>query len=137
MLNIYMLLLVALVSIVSFLKSSWAHSSFISGFMISFQILYVFSTIGMFAIAMQCCWKKVSATQFTLYMTISNIGRIAGAALIGPITEKFSWQYTLFAFVIMIAWAWTILQFIYISRHVKSVKKIEAAELQSFSPALP
>ena len=137
MLNIYILLLITLLSIFSFSKSAWTNSWFISGFMICFQILYVFTNIGMFAIAMQCCWKKVSATQFTLYMTISNIGRLAGAALIGPVTSKFSWQYTLFAFVILIASAWIILQFIYISRHVKSVNKIEAAELPSFSPALP
>ncbi|MEO7523315.1 MAG: MFS transporter, partial [Ferruginibacter sp.] len=100
MLNIYFFLMISLVSSLVFLKIYWVHSWFISGFMIIYQILYVFCTIGIFATAMQCCWKKVSATQFTLYMTIGNLGRIFGAKLIGPITANFSWGYTLLAFAV-------------------------------------
>ncbi len=130
MLNIYFFLLITVISLLAFLKNYWGNHWFISGFMVLYQILYVFSTIGIFATAMQCCWKKVSATQFTLYMTISNIGRIVGAKSVGPIKHSFNWQYTLFAFAMMIALAWLILQFTFLHRQVSRVQEIDEAELK-------
>jgi PAT family beta-lactamase induction signal transducer AmpG len=103
---------------------------FISMFMITFQVLYVFSLIGIFATAMQCCWKKVSATQFTLYMTISNMGRITGAKLIGPIKAQFDWQYSIFACVVMMTIAWGLMQLIYLSRQAERLHELEAIEKQ-------
>lgn len=130
MINIYFFLLITVISLLAFLKNYWVNSWFISGFMIIYQILYVFTTIGIFATAMQCCWKKVSATQFTLYMTISNIGRIVGAKSIGAIKESFNWQYTLFAFAMMIALAWLILQFTFLHKQVCKIKELDDAELK-------
>jgi PAT family beta-lactamase induction signal transducer AmpG len=129
MLNIYFLLLILLTSGLAFLKMYWADAWFISAFMIIYQILYVFTCIGLFSTAMECCWKKVSATQFTLYMTIGNIGRIAGAKLIGPAKQQFSWEYTLFAFSIIIAIAWLIIQFIHIHQQVKSIHDLENKDI--------
>ena len=87
--------------------------------------MYTFACIGIFAMAMQCCWKKVSASQFTLYMTIGNLGRIALAALIGPITSNFNWQVALMAFAAMIALAWFLLQFLNINKQVERVVQLE------------
>lgn len=131
MLNIYFFSMVASTILLIFLKSLWVNTSFIYGFMVLYNIMNVFATIGIFAIAMQCCWKKVSASQFTLYMTISNIGRIALAALIGPIRAHFSWEVTLFAFAIFILLAWTILQFLNIDQHVKSIDHLEKKDIES------
>ena len=121
MMNIYFFCMVASTVILAFIKSYWVNATFIYSFMVLFNIMNVFASIGVFAIAMQCCWKKVSASQFTLYMTISNVGRIALAALIGPIRANFSWEITLFAFAIMIALAWLLLQFLNINKQVKGV----------------
>jgi len=125
MLNIYFFMLITFTVGLAFLKMYWINTWFISGFMIVYKVLYVFATIGILATAMQCCWKKVSASQFTLYMTISNLGRIAGAALIGPIKDHFSWQYTLLSFGIMIALAWVVIQFLNITRQMKRVAELE------------
>ena len=95
-----------------------------------YNVLYTFSCIGIFAIAMQCCWKKVSASQFTLYMTIANLGRIAIAALIGPIKANFNWQITLFAFAVMIALAWLLLQFLNINKQVERVVDLDNNDVQ-------
>ena len=130
MLNIYFFLLVSLITSLAFCKMYWVNTWFISGFMIIYQILYVFATIGVFAIAMQCCWKKISATQFTLYMTISNIGRIIGAKSIGPVKNLLSWEYTLFLFALMIAVAWIVIQFIHLDQQVKRVADLENKEYQ-------
>jgi len=136
MLNVYFFLLILLTTSLAFLKMYWPNTWFISSFMIGYQVLYVFSSIGIFATAMECCWKKVSATQFTLYMTIANLGRIAGAKLIGPVKNQLSWEYTIFLFSIMIAVAWGIIQFMHIRQHVKRVEDLEQKDAISQKPAL-
>jgi MFS transporter, PAT family, beta-lactamase induction signal transducer AmpG len=125
MLNIYFFLLIALTAGFAFLKMYWGNKWFISSFMITYQILYVFTSIGVFATAMQCCWKKVSATQFTLYMTISNVGRIVGAKSIEPIKAHSAWEYTLLAFAGMIALAWIIIRLLHINKQVERVVELE------------
>ncbi|MBL0105421.1 MAG: MFS transporter [Bacteroidetes bacterium] len=129
MMSVYFILMILLTASFAYMKASWANTSFIYTFMITYNVLDTFATIGIFAISMQCCWKKVSASQFTLYMTISNLGRIALAALIGPIKENFSWQFTLFAFAIMITVVLILLQFLNINKHVERVDDLERRDL--------
>ena len=93
------------------------------------NVLYTFACIGTFAIAMQCCWKKVSASQFTLFMTIANMGQMIFAASISPIRENFSWQISLFAFAIFIALAWFVLQFLNIDKQMEKVAELENKDL--------
>lgn len=131
MLNIYFFLLIALFSFVSFLPSYWANRWFISGFMIAFQILYVFTTIGIFATGMQCCWKKVSASQFTLFMTISNIGRIVGAALLPAVKNRLTWEYTILAFGVMIALAWMGIRFLDIQTQTNRIADLENRDVDN------
>lgn len=128
MMNIYFITLALLTTAFAFSKSYWGNPGFIYGFMITYNIVYTFACIGIFAMAMQCCWKKVSASQFTLYMTLANLGRIALAALIGPITNNFSWDIALLSFAIMIAAAWLLLQFLNINKQVEGVVKLEKKE---------
>jgi len=125
MLNIYLFLLFALSSGFVFLNSHWHNRLLIIGFLIIYQMLYVFCMIGIFAIAMQCCWKKVSASQFTLFMTISNIGRLVGAALIVPIKASFSWEYTVLSFSILIIIMWIALQFLNINKQVARIQELD------------
>ena len=130
MMNIYFFGMVLFTSILAFSKIYWTDNSFIYTFMTLYNIVYTFACIGIFAIAMQCCWKKVSASQFTLYMTISNLGRIALAALIGPITSNFNWQVALMAFAFMIALAWLILQFLNVDKQIEKVAVLEKIDVE-------
>jgi PAT family beta-lactamase induction signal transducer AmpG len=125
MLNIYFLSMVLFMAILTFSKTYWSDRSFIYAFMIAYNAVYTFSCIGIFAIAMQCCWKKVSASQFTLYMTIANLGQMAFAALIGPIKANFNWQVSLFAAAVFIAMAWLLLQFLNIDKQMEKVVALE------------
>lgn len=136
MLNIYFFGMVVITAGLAFLKTYWTSTAFIYSYMIIYNVLYTFSCIGVFAIAMQCCWKKVSASQFTLYMTVANLGRIALAALIGPIKEYFSWEITLFAFAVMIAFAWFLLQFLNIKKQVEGVAVLENKDIEKHERAL-
>ena len=131
MMNIYFFSSIFSATVLAFSKAYWNDRSFIYAFMMVYNVLYTFSCIGIFAIAMQCCWKKVSASQFTLYMTLSNLGRMAFIALIGPIKENFSWQFTLFAFAVMLAIAWLLLQFLNIDKQVEAVATLEKMDLKN------
>ena len=137
MLNSYFFLLIVLSAGFVFMKSFWVNHWFISIYMIVHQVLYVFTCIGIFSTAMECCWKKVSATQFTLYMTIGNLGRIAGAKMIGPVKSHFSWEYTLLGFSILIASVWVIIQFIRIQVHVKRVSELEEMDAVGRMTGIP
>ncbi len=131
MMNIYFFGMVLFTTVLAFSKTYWADTSFIYAFMMLYNIVYTFACIGIFAIAMQCCWKKVSASQFTLYMTIGNLGRMALAALIGPITSNFSWQMALLAFAVMIALAWLLLQFLNINKQAARVVDLENSDTEN------
>ena len=49
----------------------------------------------MFAASMKLCWQVVAATQFTLFMALSNMGRAVGSGLVGTFKEMMSWDYVL------------------------------------------
>ena len=125
MMSLYFLGMILITAALSYFKMYWVNTTFIFSFMIIYNMLYTFACIGIFAIAMQCCWKKVSASQFTLYMTIANLGRIALAALIGPIKANFNWQMALFAFAVMIILALVLLQFLNVNKQAQRVVDLE------------
>lgn len=128
MMNIYYLLIIISNVALAFFSGFWASNKFIYAYMILYNILFTFSCIGIFAIAMNCCWKKVSASQFTLYMTLSNLGRLALAALIGPIKDHFSWQITLIAFAVMMGVAWLLFQFVNLKQQHEQIEALEKRE---------
>ncbi|MBK8242052.1 MAG: MFS transporter [Saprospiraceae bacterium] len=125
MLNVYFFILIMLTTVFPFLNMYWKNYWVISSFMVIYQILYVFTSIGLFACAMEFCWKKISASQFTLYMTIANLGRIVGAKLLGPLKNLLSWEYTICSFGVMLALAWIIMPLIKINIHVKKIEELE------------
>lgn len=125
MLNFYFLSSIFLIIVLVLSKTYWDNRNFIFAFMIVQNVLYTFVCIGIFAISMQCCWKKVSASQFTLFMTIANIGSMTFVALIGPFREIFNWQISLFAFGIFIALALVVLQFLNIDQQIERLTELE------------
>jgi MFS transporter, PAT family, beta-lactamase induction signal transducer AmpG len=130
MLNIYFLSIIFTIAVLAFSKSYWSDRSFIYAFMIAYNALYTFACIGIFAIAMQCCWKKVSASQFTLYMTIANLGQMAFAALIGPIKANFNWNISIFSTAVFIGLALLLLQFVNIDKQIEKVVDLENRDLE-------
>ncbi len=131
MMNIYFLGVIICVAMLSFMKSYWTDRNFIYAFMIVQNTFYTFSSIAIFAIAMQCCWKKVSASQFTLFMTIGNLGQMGFAAMIGPIRSSFNWQISLFAGAFFIFLAWAILQLLNIDKQIEKVAALESREVEN------
>jgi MFS transporter, PAT family, beta-lactamase induction signal transducer AmpG len=115
----------------------WLNPWFIKGYLVAYQVFYVFACIGIFSIAMECCWKKISASQFTLYMTLSNLGRIVGAKLVGPLQIHLGWEFSLLSFAIMIGLAWLLLQFLNIKHHLNQVAALENSRTEIQTSAIP
>jgi MFS transporter, PAT family, beta-lactamase induction signal transducer AmpG len=125
MISIYFFLIIVLVLSLNFFTSYWRNSTMLHGFIITYRMLNAFAKIGVFAIAMQCCSKNISASQFTIYMTMGAMGSIAGAFLIGPIKENFNWNITFMFFVVFLAISWLILLLLNIDRHVEKIAALE------------
>jgi len=64
-------------------QANWTSPVFIRGFAIGFLSLNYFITVALVAAAMRLCSVKVAATQFTLYMAISNLGISFGGGILG------------------------------------------------------
>ena len=130
MIGIYFLLIMLLVISLITLKMYWAATPFIYGFIIVYRWLNAFAKIGVYAIAMQCCSRKISASHFTFYMTIGAFGSMIGATLIGPIKDNFSWEITFFSFVGMLALAWATMHFLNIGQQLEQIAELEAKETE-------
>jgi len=130
MIGIYFLLIMLITSTLILSKTLWANSTFIYGFIITYRWLNAFAKIGVYAIAMQCCSKKVSASQFTFYMTLGSLGSMAGATLIGPMKENFSWDITFFLFVILLAFAWLIMYVLDITKLTNQIEGFEQKQME-------
>lgn len=101
MLNLFLWIAIALIITLILGKQFWKVPYFVPGFIISYYILYTFQLIAIFSIAMELCWKRISATQFTLYMAISNLGRATGAGFLGEIKHFFStWEFVIAVYAV-------------------------------------
>lgn len=132
MISVYLSFLIILVSAMSFFKDLWQNELFVAGFIIGFYVLLTFTTIAIFASAMQLCWKRVSATQFTLYMAISNLGLAAGAALLGPLKDLFvNWEYVILCYIVFAGVMLVLIRFINFEKHQQRVDELEINYLES------
>ncbi len=96
-----------------------------------YYVIYVFISIASFAIGMELCWCRVSATQFTLYMAIANMGRALGASLLGPLKDSFGWQYAILAVGVLALASLFFIVLLRLKKHLDRVGYIEADEVLS------
>lgn len=61
--------------------SRWAEGSVLTGYFIVGEFISTFTSITLIPICMRICSPSVAATQFTIYMAVSNFGRPLGASL--------------------------------------------------------
>ena len=66
-------------------RGMWSTGSTFRLYVSTYLALDTLITIAFFAILMASCWRRVAATQFSLYMAIANMGLSSGAALVGPL----------------------------------------------------
>lgn len=131
MITLYFVGIIIIVSGLILLQTSWADTPFVYGFIVTYRGLNAFAKIGVYAVAMQCCSRLISASQFTFYMTIGALGSMVGATLIGPVKENFSWEWTFLAFVGMLLLAIVVLRLINIDRQVEQMAELDEEEAEN------
>jgi PAT family beta-lactamase induction signal transducer AmpG len=125
MLSIYYLLLILLTGGMAYYEVHWLNSHFTTAFIFAYTTLYCFSTIGLLSMAMKFCWKKVSATQFTVYMAVTNFGFAAGPKLIAPIRNAYGWEITILAFAVIVCVVLLMLQFMRTKVYTHQLEEID------------
>ena len=125
MMSVYVAGLMILAGVFSYYNNLWINEQFLVGFIIAFYILLTFNTIAIFASAMKLCSKKIAATQFTLYMAVSNLGIAVGAGLIGPLKELFGWEILIAAYIPFALFMLIMIRFIDFDKHREKMEQLE------------
>lgn len=120
-----------------FYQAAWFSSAVVSFLVFAAASFYIFTTIASFTVCMSHCWKRVSATQFTLYMTISNLGRSGGSASAGYAKESFDWYSTFSIVLIVLIVVILLIGLIRISKQLKTIDRLEENTLDKAKPVLP
>jgi PAT family beta-lactamase induction signal transducer AmpG len=82
------LLLVALHATAAADPSLLAVRSLFVGYVVATQVLDVTVAVAILTVFMGLCWQRVAATQFTIYLSLANLGYSSGAAVLGPLYER-------------------------------------------------
>lgn len=127
--SIYLIAFVGVFAAMVLLNAFWNREFIITGFMGLYYLLYVFISIGSFAIGMELCWCRVSATQFTLYMAVANMGRALGASLLGPLKEKLSWEYVILTVAVFALGSLAFVLMLRLKKHLDRLDCMEAGEV--------
>ncbi|MBK7886638.1 MAG: MFS transporter [Bacteroidetes bacterium] len=124
----YGLIIISLLVItMAFSSSLWKNINFVCAYIGVFCTLITLINIGILALAMHLCWRRISAMQFTFSMTIFNLGLSSGAGLLAAIRSFFEWQTIFLFFPLIMLLALLILRFIKTGKHLEQVEKLEGA----------
>jgi PAT family beta-lactamase induction signal transducer AmpG len=134
MLTFYLGIATIVLAIFAYTTSFWQHNIYVYGFMLGHYTLVTFLCIAIFASGMNLCWKTVAATQFTLYMALSNMGRASGSALVGIIKTSFSWEHVFLFTALMPLIMGIIVQFINFKNHREKVDTFKVLDHTLVSP---
>ncbi|GAA4306515.1 MFS transporter [Aestuariibaculum suncheonense] len=122
------LILISLLALIIFsfglIPNSWQNTSIVYGFIILFNLLNTLLTVSLLAMAMKISWHKISASQFTLYMTCNNLGIIIGPWLFGLIQNELGWNQVFFCGAAIPFIAFFIYKTINIKKHLNTIKTL-------------
>ncbi len=118
-------------------RALWLNPAFITGGIGAFCLLNTLAFIGLLALAMQCCWSRISAVQFTVYMTVFNVGAATGTALLGVVRSHLPWAGTYLLVPLLLALAGALLGLVHLPAHARQLAALESShQEQEASPAM-
>jgi PAT family beta-lactamase induction signal transducer AmpG len=136
--RVVLVMFVALYATMAALSGYWGHRGLVTAYVMMNELFYTLITIAIFAVAMQLCWKRVAATQFTLYMTIFNLGTAFGSALLGPLQSIGGYWFAVLAIAGASSVVLLLLRFADLARHgVKMVDLEKEVRLPQSVESLP
>jgi len=119
-----------MVAFMAFSAAIWPNNTFVGAFIALVNLMIVLINIAVLALAMQMCWKRISAMQFTFCMTVFNGALAAGAALLGDLRTHFGWQAIFLIFTSAVFTAMLLLKFIKVQNHLKQIEQLESTYLE-------
>ena len=118
---------ISLASLMAALPALWPETATVASFVLLFNTLATLFSIIFSATMMAICWKRVAATQFSLYMAVSNLGISFGMSLIGPLHEAVGYRYIFVSAAFFYAVVFVLLHFMDLKRHLTRVDELERA----------
>lgn len=134
MLFVYLIFWVLSFGLFLFYEMDWFGDKMASFSVFAIRTTATFATIAVFTMCMAHCWTRVSATQFTLYMTIANLGRSVGAASVGYVREYLNWYYTFAVVLLVLIVAILLVGFIRIRKQLTAIDRLETTALEKARP---
>jgi len=131
MMSIYLVCMILLVAAMAFFKIYWSSAFFVTAFISAYITLWVFLSVAVFATGMELCWKRVAATQFTLYMAISNLGKAIGSGLLGPLRKIMPWEYVILSFAGFALVMLVLIQLLHLKKHLDQIEILESDHLEN------
>mgnify|MGYP000057745711 CR=1 FL=1 len=85
-------------------KELWSNDNYVLVMMSVWILLNPIIMVCALALAMSICSREESATQFAIYMSVSNLGATAGSFFYGAVADVTSWQqnYALKGFTVFL-----------------------------------
>ncbi len=107
-------------------QARWTDPAFITGGIGAFCLFNTLSFIGLLALAMQCCWPRISAVQFTVYMTVFNLGAATGTVLLGVVRSHLPWAGTYLLVPLLLTLAAGLLGLVRLPVHAQQLADLES-----------
>ncbi len=134
--SIYLFLMAGIWSALALTSHHWSMPGYIHVFVYVLQFIETFSLVAVLATAMNLCWTRVAATQFTLYMVSNNMGLVVGAMLLGPLRAHLNWSGMFLALGGMLVSAVVIWRFVRLADHSAALDRVET-DFRARAQAIP
>ena len=70
----------------------WTETWFATLYLVLYPGIFAVVTVSYLSLSMRISWTRSTATMFTTYMTLSNVGHVIGNWLAGPVRGSFSFE---------------------------------------------
>ncbi len=120
---LFLAALAILFILMGFVPMLWENVWTIRVFIFSYYIIRTLLLITIFTFCMMICWKTVAATQFSLYMSVSNLGISSGAFIYATLKTELSYAQLFFVFALLFVVTAFILNKLNITAYKTRIKK--------------
>lgn len=114
----------------------WPVRALMSAYILIWLALDVLVTIAYLSLAMALCGKRVAATQFAIYMAVSNLGLSGGSALVGPLEAGIGYRGIFFSVVGCTLIAIVLLYFLNLSAHRRRMRVLDGEADPAAAPTV-
>ena len=116
--------------------SQWSNMPFVIAMAIVSQVFGQLIFIAIIALYMNMCWTKVSATQFAIYMSLSNLSRSAGAAMLALVGGALTFEASFLIMGTLLAASAAVLWFFDLTSHQARIEALDHEDVGELKAAV-